>query len=274
MSLNKLRRLVLVIILLLFILQYFGLKIVTGSLSGSVVFWLISMIDVFAFIETTIASRELSLQTFYALIPVLIIYLVFGRAFCGWVCPMDLLFELVEKIRSKFISILKPSNLNKNLKKIGYIFALILMVSSAITEIPLFTNYLSHLTNFFRALNSFVFALISVPFEMSVLIYSVIAIFLLLILEAIYPRLWCKSLCPIGKTYGLFNKISLLNLSVEKSSCINCEACDKECYMDVDLSSNTHKLSIRDSNCILCGRCVEICKGKTKTLNLTFKRRS
>ncbi|MCX8070745.1 MAG: 4Fe-4S binding protein [Thermodesulfovibrionales bacterium] len=275
MSLNKTRRLVLIIILLFFILQFLGLKILTGSLTGSVVVGFLSMIDVFAFVETLVSSKDLALQTIYAFIPVLIIYLIIGRAFCGWVCPMDFLFEIVSKIRGKFINLAKTRNLTKEvmLKKISYVIALALLVFSAFLEIPIFTNYLSHLTNFFRSLNSIIFAILSLPFEKSILIYSTVTIVALLILEAIYPRLWCKSLCPIGRTYGLFNKISLLKLSVAKDSCIHCEACDRECYMDVHISSNTDKSSIRDTNCILCGKCVESCKDKTKTLKLSFNRR-
>ncbi|HIJ59947.1 MAG TPA: 4Fe-4S binding protein [Nitrospirae bacterium] len=272
MPIDKIRKIVLMAILFLFTLQFFGIKFLSGSLTGSLLLWDISLIDIFAYLESLFASKELTTKALYALIPIFLLYLIIGRAFCGWVCPMDVFFNLLSKKKFNDEKKIINNQRERLLKKIGYGIAIFLLIQSAVIEIPIFTNYMSHLTNFFRALTAGVFSLLSLPFEKSLLIYSLSAILFLLILELIYPRLWCKSLCPIGKTYGLFNKISLLRLSIVKDTCIQCGSCNESCYMDIDIASNTDKAFLRDSNCILCGRCVDACDKKAKTLSLKFRR--
>lgn len=275
MSLDKTRRITLLIIVALFVLQCFGVKALVGGLSGSLALWYVSLIDVYAFLETLVASKEVTLQAIYAFLPILIVYLIIGRAFCGWVCPMDFLFEFVSALKNKPKSVPQTVNyLNtKTLKLSGYAIAVSILIISAVIEIPVFTNYLSHLTNFFRTLNSLVFAVLAVPYNTSILLYSFVGLVVLLALEFVFPRMWCRCLCPLGKVYGLFNHRSLLRLAVAKDSCIKCENCDKVCYMGVAISKHTDKSEIRDTNCIYCGRCVQACKNKANTLSLTFRRR-
>ncbi len=262
LKLSRLRRIVLLIIVALFLLQFFRINVLVGGLSGAIVVWSINLIDVFAYLESLAASRYFTTTALIAVIPIVWIYLILGRAFCGWVCPMDFLFEIINRIRKW-----KKMALNIS-PKIGYGIAAAFLAGSLILGIPLFTNYFSHLTNFFRAITSGVFLAFDLPVEPVVLMYSGGAIFLLLGLEYFFPRLWCKVLCPVGKTYGLFNKVSLLKLKFVKGECHRCGLCEQVCYMDVKLARYVDQPNLRDTDCIYCGRCVEGCESKGKLIKM------
>jgi ferredoxin-type protein NapH len=265
-KISKLRRFVLLGIIILFLLQFLRIKIFVGGLTGSVAVWFVKLIDVFAYLESLVASRDFTTTALWAVVPVIAIYLIFGRAFCGWVCPMDFLFEMVNRGRATEHQSSRAAA--KISPKFGYVIVVVLLTISALIGIPFFTNYISHLTNFFRLLTGSVFFVFKLPVEPIVLAYSGGIIILLLGLEYFFPRLWCRVLCPVGKTYGLFNKISLLKLKFMEGQCGECSLCDQMCYMNVKIAKNIDQPGLRDINCIYCGRCVEGCETKGRLIKM------
>lgn len=265
--LSKLRRFILLGIIVLFFLQFLRIKVLVGGLTGSLAVWFVKLIDVFAYFESLIASRDFTTTAFWAVLPVVAIYLIFGRAFCGWVCPMDFLFEMVDKMRGDRQWAI-GDRIKRISPKIGYPIAAALLIVSGLMNIPFFTSYLSHLTNFFRLLTGSVFLAFKLPVEPIVLAYSGGTIILLLGLEYFFPRLWCRVLCPVGKTYGLFNKASLLKLKFMEGECGECNLCDQMCYMKVKIARNIDRPGLRDTNCIYCGRCAEGCETKGRLIKM------
>jgi len=263
--LSLVRRVLLLVVIGLFLLQFFKLKVLVGGLSGSIAVSFVKFLDVFAYLESLIASGDFTTDALLAVVPIAGIYLIFGRAFCGWICPMDFLYELVGRIRNPLrrIIILPPA--------VGYIIAVSLLLLSALLGAPLFTKYLSHLTNFFRLITGGVFLALDLPVEASVVFYSASVLVALLILEFFFPRLWCRVLCPVGKTYGLFNKASLLALRFEKAPCAGCSLCNQQCYMGVKIEENTDRPGLRDLNCIYCNRCAEGCATKGGLVSMKLR---
>jgi ferredoxin-type protein NapH len=250
------------VIIMAFLLQFFRIKVLVGGLSGSVAVMFVNLIDIYAYMESLIASRHFTTHALISLFPVIGIYLIFGRAFCGWVCPMDFLFELLNRTKHWTQKRVNPvrnskgellSNGVKVSTNIGYMVAGIFLVLSGALGIPLFTNYISHLTNFFRIISGSVFFALDFPFNPAVLYFSLSIIFLLLFLEIISPKLWCRVLCPVGKTYGILNKVSLLRLKFAEGDCGECNLCEQVCYMDVKIAPYLDRKSLRDTNCIYCG---------------------
>lgn len=274
MPLSRLRRFVLLGIILLFLLQFFRVKVLVGGLTGSLAVWSINFLDVFAYLEGLAASMDFTVKALVSTLPVLALYLVFGRAFCGWVCPMDFLYETVDRLKAgKQQQEVKSKKITDRVPpKTGYAIALGLLIISGVSGIPFFTNYLSHLTNFFRAMNSAVFLSLDLPADRTVLMYSAGVIGLLLLLEFFFPRLWCRALCPIGKTYGLFNRVSLLRLKFKEGECGECILCEQKCYMRVGIARYADQPALRDTNCIYCGRCAEGCGTKGGLIKMTLRR--
>ncbi len=273
---SRLRRIVLLSITTLFLLQFLRIKILVGGPTASLAFWSINLINVFAFLESFSASKSITMQALTGVLPVVGIYLIFGRAFCGWCCPMDFLFEMVHKtgVRGVHPPLAKGGKRGFfHSHNFGYIIAAALLLLSAILGVPFFTRYLSHLTNFFMVFNSSVFLALDLPVSKTVLIYSGAAILSLLLLEYFVPRTWCKILCPVGITYGLFNKVSLLKLRFKEGNCGECNLCEQVCYMDVRITPYLDQPGLRDTNCIYCGRCAEGCGTKGKLISMSLKLR-
>ncbi len=267
LRLSRLRRFVLLGIIILFLLQFLRVNVLVGGLSGSLAVWFVKLIDIFAYLESLVASRDFSTIALLSVIPVMVIYLIFGRAFCGWVCPMDFLFELVDK--TKDWSKVKP----KVSPRVGYAVMGIFLIASFLMGVPFFTRYLSHLTNFFTLLTSGVFLSLDLPADYMITFFAGASLFSLLALEYLFPRLWCRVLCPVGKMDGLFNKISLLRLKFVEGSCGECNLCEQRCYMNVRIVPYVvDQPSLRDTNCIYCGRCTEGCDMRSKIIKMKLGR--
>lgn len=259
---SLLRRWILLLVILVFLLQFLRIKLMVGGLSGSLLLSWVKILDPFAFLESFVASKTFTVDALWATVPVILVYLIFGRAFCGWVCPMDLFFSWINRLKRPFV----VKFVEKIPSKIGILIAVAFLFLSFITGIPFFSNYLSHLTNFFRSLTAMIFFVSDLPVDLSLFAYSIISLVFLLILEFFFPRLWCRVLCPVGKIYGLFNKVSLLHLRYKDGECLQCASCDRVCYMKVKISQNIERRKLRSQDCIFCGNCVEACEGKANLI--------
>jgi polyferredoxin len=86
-------------------------------------------------------------------------------------------------------------------------------------------------------------------------------------------RPWCKYACPYGAVLGLFNFVRIFKIRREVTTCIDCKLCDRNCPMNIVVS--THQ-QVRDHQCIACMNCTseQVCpvvdtvefstKGETK----------
>lgn len=91
-----LRRIVQLSILALFIAgNCYGVKILQGNLSSSMLFDSINLSDPFATLQLILAGFGIGTTALMGALIVLIFYaLVAPRAYCGWVCPVNLLSDL------------------------------------------------------------------------------------------------------------------------------------------------------------------------------------
>ena len=197
----------------------------------------------------------------FLLYPILIIGsvgVVFGRAVCGWVCPIGLLQratgEVPRKLKKKYPLLQKIGQykIERYFRYIKYFD----LIGLAIL-IPIFVNFM------FTDLCPVGFLTGTIPvfflnpgeyvpsgFFYIALVVSILFITLILIVE----RGWCRYFCPVGAMLAPFNKISMYHVSVDESKCVHDNACLDVCPMGIDVP-NMH----RDPECILCGKCVSVC---------------
>jgi len=171
---------------------------------------------------------------------VIALALVAGRTFCGTLCPVGLLQELVYTAPVKKIVI-----------QYTQVLELIRLAVFAVTVIAAF--YLIDLMSF-----TGLYDLFSLTFSAG----FAIAASIVLVSVFLYRPI-CRIICPFGVLFSFFAEFSWFRLR-RTETCINCGKCERTCPT---LTAGTHD-SKRE--CYLCGRCTGVCPVGSA---LKFKRR-
>ncbi|MBI5385997.1 MAG: 4Fe-4S dicluster domain-containing protein [Verrucomicrobia bacterium] len=137
---------------------------------------------------STLAVRSLTVLTLLA-VPVLLLVLFSPRWFCRHGCPVGLLQEWVERLRPA------TSARWQQVPPIGKWLAL-LTLGGACLGYPLF-QWLDPLALFNGFLNAW-----RQPLAAASLLTG-LGLPVLLVLDLVFPRLWCQRVCPLGATQEL-----------------------------------------------------------------------
>lgn len=255
-TISKIRYLSIIIINLFFVLSFKAdIQILEGSLTGSRIIGF-HLIDPFIAIEQLAIQHYLPVNIIIGTVTIILFYFfVGGRLFCSWVCPYGLLSEIGELVHKVLIrkKIIKKRYELGNTK---YFFLILFLISAVVT------GYL-----FFDIINlmSITSRLIIYGFTLS----SLLILFMLIVEIFFSRRVYCRSICPIGATYGLLNKISAGRLEWN-NSCVHCNKCKSVCIEPKILevisskdNSEKERVVIRSTDCTLCFKCVEICDTKS-----------
>ncbi len=180
-----------------------------------------------------------------------------GRLICGFFCPFGWLQDLLHKIPFKKLSTagLKPLRYLKYIILAVFVILLPIFVTNSIgMGDPFFCKYICPQGVLEGAIplslgNSAIRTALGELFTFKSVILAAV-----IVLSMIFYRPFCKWVCPLGAIYSLFNKVSFLEIQVEKDRCIGCNCCIKACKMDVNvLETPNHP------ECIRCGACMKAC---------------
>lgn len=174
---------------------------------------------------------------------ILLISFLFGKIFCGWICPLGTIQEWIGKagrklFKTKYNSFISP-RVHKILSFGPYIILLLTLYATATTAKLAFLDF-----DPYHALFSF--------WTGEVALYSIIIISLVLVASLFIERSWCKYLCPLGAVLGITNKFRLFTITRNESTCISCSLCDKKCPMSLNPSNST---KVSSTECISCMEC-------------------
>ncbi|MBU0960962.1 MAG: 4Fe-4S binding protein, partial [Proteobacteria bacterium] len=233
------------------------------------------------------ATVLLATKTFISLLlPSLVIIaltVVFGRVFCGWICPMGTLLDGAGKV-------IHPSlQPNRLLRLVKYILLAVILTSSlfglqlvgffdpfsilirgmTVGVDPVFNllvsgffdpiyryapQWLSNLSEpIYTALRDSV-----LPHRQSFFLLSTLSTSILIAvvaLEKLGKRFWCRNLCPLGALLAIFSRFSLFRRFPGRS-CKECQHCAPSCRMGAFDPTSRH---IRHEECNLCMDCVDNC---------------
>ncbi|MBQ6344412.1 MAG: 4Fe-4S binding protein [Anaerolineaceae bacterium] len=182
-----------------------------------------------------------------------------GRFICGWLCLFGLIQELLYKIPTPKLKI--PEKTDKILRYLKYVMLFVFVFGLSFfyrnevkVGMPWFCKFICPVGTLeggipLVLLNSGMRAAAGWLFRWKFLIL------LLCVAGSIFIyRPFCKYMCPLGAFYALFQKISILRMSFDENSCVNCGACSRQCKMGVNPMKNPNS-----AECIRCGECVKIC---------------
>jgi len=77
---------------------------------------------------------------------------------------------------------------------------------------------------------------------------TILALFLVWMVFSV--RAFCRTACPLGAFYGLFNKVSALRMVWVEESCTHCGKCLRDCPMGLDIRKDANH-----PDCIRCLKC-------------------
>lgn len=217
-----------------------------GSLSSSSVAG-INLLDPFAALEVFIASKEFNFDLLLFSAPIILVYgLIRGRAFCGWVCPVNFVLEGVDFLRTKLGITVKERALPRKTK---LVVALAVLVISAATSIPVFEAFSP--IGFIN--KGILFGSVAGAVTFGAIVVS----------ELFWGhRVWCRALCPVGGFYQALGRVGLVNVHLEKDACIHCNKCKHVCLADPEILDPVlegQASVVKAGDCLLCGKCIDTC---------------
>jgi ferredoxin-type protein NapH len=212
-------------------------------------------------------TKAIALFPFY-LIGVIIAYgILFGRGFCGWLCPFGFLQDLFGKFNRKERI---TKNVDRKLKYIKYFVLAASLILAAIFLDTIFCKLCPSATFFAAVPYGILFGqgLTTIWYLSRIFIFAI----LMLLLVFLAKRFWCRYLCPVGALFAPFNKISLMKIKIDRKLCTACNACTKVCPMGIDVLKDhveKNKQRIDSLDCIICRECSKACP--TGCLKLKWK---
>lgn len=249
------RRIVQILMVALIVSPLAGMTLFSGNLASGELLGL-QLSDPLAWLQAVIGGRVFLVSYLVSMLIVVVFYfLLGGRSFCGWVCPVNLVTELGDKVRTKMKTGMATLPLATN----RWTLALV-MVVVAVTGVPLF-EMLSPIGIVGRAL----------VFGSLLPLALVVAILLAEILVA--RRVWCRSLCPLGGFYSLLGHYSPLRVGFAKERCTHCNDCIAVCPVEEVLApSLEHGVpQVKAGDCTRCMACLDACPAKALTIGIGYK---
>ena len=196
---------------------------------------------------------------FYVLGFLLLVGVLVGRFICGWLCLFGLIQELLYKIPTKKFVI--PEKWDRPLRRLKYVCLAVLVILLPIIlrdemglSVPYFCAWLCPVGTLEAGLPLVLLNKGLRGAAHFLYVWKLGILGLVLLASVFIHRPFCKYLCPLGAFYGLFAKISLLKIRLDKDKCIGCAACEKCCDMQVK-----PQMDPNSAECIRCGKCVAAC---------------
>lgn len=242
-------------------------------------------IDPLVLLSTILSTHTLKSTLLISLF-VVFLTLLFGRFFCGWLCPMGSLthfisftFKKSKIYKSKagndnkvwwkyyiFISFLVLALFSLNL--FGLIDPFSLLFRSFTTSILPATGFLlSSLSlslsgaslNFLHNGGEFIYQFLQGFYLERVSSQGIFLglIFIgILLLNLVSERFWCRSLCPLGALLGTLSPFTILKLRVKRDRCNECNLCNIVCPSG---ATPFPEEKWKPTECFYCFNCADKC---------------
>lgn len=241
---------------------------------------LLFRIDPLAFVADLFAPGSSHLSILWPALLILIGTVVFGRFFCGWICPLGTTLDLCGRMAGRGRT---PVRAGWRMVKYGLFFTLLFAALFGVQLFGLFdplSIFLRTLTFvFYPAYNFAANAVFDLAWQHPIPVISpalnslypfwrdhfmafrppayplglfTLAVFAgIVLLERIERRFWCKNICPLGGLFALVGRMPLL----QRRSPGGCSAC-RDCAARCRLNQNE---PVSSQDCLVCYDCAGLC---------------
>lgn len=218
-------------------------------------FWIVSPLEG---LESLLVTREPYGPLLVGLLFPVLLALFLGRIFCGWICPIHLLSDLSDRM----ISLFRPQALWKDrwilMREMLWIALGLELLLTLVLGAPIFV-FLSPPGLVGRELMLLVF--------FRTLALEGIIIVVVLLLNLVTRRFYCRYLCPLGGLLALLGARRCLLVEKRTRGCTGCGDCDRACPLGL-AASQGEGTSVY---CWNCGSCIDACSHKTLDFRLTHR---
>jgi ferredoxin-type protein NapH len=229
---------------------WYGYWLLKGNLASSIFLDSIAFTDPYIYLQSISGGHRMGIVASIGAVTILVFYLVVGgRAYCSWVCPINVVTDTAFYLRKKLG--LSPGWQPRRNFKFWLLF--MTLVVSAVTS-SIAWEILNPITMLQRGL----------VFGIGAAWTVVLAVFLF---DLLVSRCgWCSRLCPVGAFYGLLGKASLVRVSaINREDCTDCGDCFRVrpepqviTWPLLGAGGGVGPL-VLDGECTNCGRCIDVC---------------
>jgi len=251
---------------------------------------------------TTLLSGHLLITGFLWAAGTLILTLFLGRIFCGFICPFGTVHHLVSRIRPALKGHqLFNANQKSSSQKTKY-FILIAMLMGALLGVNM-AGLMDPISFLFRSIALSIMpgtgkalgALFQKMAESDIKILELMSygaevilapifgyeakayqtawfigllFLLILFLNRLKPRFWCRVLCPLGALLGLFSRFGFLRLVKDEQACTHCGLCTQKCQGAACPEPGS---TWDPAECVTCFNCFSICPKHALTFKIGWR---
>ena len=253
---------------------------------------------------TSLFSGHTLIKGFWWGASILILTILLGRVFCSFLCPLGTIHHVVGSVKPAlkgsrmvranqktpgqrvkyfvFILLLVGSFLGLNMAGLMDPIAL-LFRSIALAVLPGIGSGLRSVfdtlaTSDIKVLSMLSYAgevLVSPVFGYTHQAYQTgwiigLIFLVILFLNRIRPRFWCRTLCPLAALLGIFSRFSILKLEKYPEKCTSCNLCTRHCQ---GAASPQPGAEWETAECLTCFNCHNVCPEDALAFkfNWTFK---
>jgi ferredoxin-type protein NapH len=221
--------------------------ILKGNLSSSRFLDFVPMSDPFAVIQMFAAGAVIATDVLIGAVIITLFYMIIGgRAFCSWVCPVNMITDAANFLRRK-LQINRIQNRQPASRNVRYWVIGLTIIISVVMGVTAF-EFISPISMVHRGI---VFGL---GFGWAAML--IIFLFDLFVLK----NGWCGHICPLGGFYSIVGKYSLIKVHHNKDNCTLCMKCKDVCpEVQVLGMIGKESLPVLSGECVNCARCIEVC---------------
>lgn len=182
-----------------------------------------------------------------------IVGLLVGRMACGWLCPFGLLQDLLHRVKSTKIALVRELSVTRYAVALMLVFIIPFVTGQTWFSIlcPMGTLTASIPWAVYNPVDALTHQPLVPPDAIGVLFAIKVGILLgSLLLFVASKRPFCRIVCPLGLFFSFFNKVSMVRLEVSEG-CNQCDRCVEICPVDIKVYEAPNS-----GECIRCLRCL------------------
>lgn len=251
---------------------------------------------------SSLISGYVWLKGFLWAVGLLLVTFLLGRVFCSFICPFGTIHHMVGWFRPALKdSQMIRANRKSSSQKVKYFVLVTLLIAAlfglnlsgivdpisllfrsiALAVLPgiggglrsLFDLMVRSDAEFLNLLSYGGEELLAPVFGYTRAAYQTawfigLAFLVILFLNRLSPRFWCRVLCPLGALLGIASRLSILKLERNPQKCTECNLCTKACQGAASPGPEEHW---ENGECLVCFNCFDVCPESALSFRLRWR---